>query len=67
MKAHRVLHILRNPHGWSEGHQKEARLAAADTIEKYERMIAIEEYRTGRCRFVQEPEEPEDKGNEPKD
>lgn len=30
----RALHILRNPWGWSEGDQREARLWAADELER---------------------------------
>lgn len=34
MEVNKILHILRNPYGWSEEEQRCARLAAADEIEK---------------------------------
>jgi hypothetical protein len=34
MKRDLILHILRNPYGWPEEKVAEARLAAADEIEK---------------------------------
>jgi len=35
MKTQSILHILRNPSGWTEKEQDKARLAAADEIEKW--------------------------------
>jgi len=42
-EIHEVLHIIRNPAGWSEAQVRNARLKAADIIEwlqrgRYERM-----------------------------
>ena len=36
MPMHKTLHILRNPHGWSEEQRQAARLAAADRIEQWQ-------------------------------
>jgi hypothetical protein len=34
-----VLHILRNPWGWAEDEQRQARLAAADMLEEHQREV----------------------------
>jgi hypothetical protein len=39
MKPDLVLHILRNPWGWSENVQRQARLAAADMIDGHQREV----------------------------
>ena len=36
MKTHKILHILRNPVGWSEEEKRVASLAAADEIEQWQ-------------------------------
>jgi hypothetical protein len=36
MSVNMILHILRNPYGYSEKEQKQARLAAADKIEEFQ-------------------------------
>lgn len=36
METKEILHILRNPWGWSEEDKRKARLAAADEIERWE-------------------------------
>jgi hypothetical protein len=33
-----IIHILRNPAGHTEADQREARLAAADLLEKYDKL-----------------------------
>jgi hypothetical protein len=40
MERDLVLHILRNPWGWSEDAQHQARLAAADMIEDKSREVS---------------------------
>lgn len=39
MTTHEVLHIIRNPWGWSEDEVRAARLAAADLIEQQAKEI----------------------------
>lgn len=34
-----ILHILRNPHGWSENDVRKARLEAADRLEKVNKIV----------------------------
>jgi hypothetical protein len=34
-----ILHVLRNPYGWSETAIRTVRLAAADMLEQIERML----------------------------
>jgi hypothetical protein len=34
MTTHEILHIIRNPRGWSEEEVRQARIAAADLIEQ---------------------------------
>jgi len=36
MEIRKILHILRNPHGWSEEEKKQARLGAADEIQRWQ-------------------------------
>jgi hypothetical protein len=44
MKPDLVLHILRNPWGWAEDAQRQARLAAADMIEdKFREVSELQE------------------------
>jgi hypothetical protein len=38
-EINRVLHIIRNPYGWSEEEVRAARLKAADIIEWLERRL----------------------------
>ena len=35
MDTQKIIHILRNPYGWSQKNKDSARLAAADEIEKW--------------------------------
>lgn len=44
MTTQLILHILRNPYGWSEENQREARLAAADVFEGKASNKMIHEY-----------------------
>jgi len=40
MTTHEILHIIRNPWGWSEEEARQARIAAADLIEQQAKRIA---------------------------
>ena len=40
MTTHDILHIIRNPWGWSEEKVRQARIAAADLIEQQAKSIA---------------------------
>ena len=38
-EIHFVLHVIRNPHGWSDENVRDARMKAADIIEWLQRRL----------------------------
>jgi len=40
MTTNKILHIIRNPYGWSEEEVRQARIAAADLIEQQAKRIS---------------------------